>query len=179
MRTIDCTHEYGQTGRNRRNDFWRYFLAQQSRRRSIAARLRYVLAAQADPASLTPGQVENIPGKIARLLADLGGVPAYRSKLAEVWPSLSLFSSAAEDWLADYAAERWRDRVLDAKAEADAIYAATAPKMPREEMSDKQRHHFLAAKKRAELMLIRKYPGLTKAEGRFAMSAFGQFRRPE
>ena len=92
-------------------------------------------------------------------------------------PSTEVVESKSDEEIAAEAEAEKRRR--EAQGEADAIYAATAPKMPREEMSDKQRHHFLAAKKRAELMLIRKYPGLTKAEGRFAMSAFGQFRRPE
>ena len=162
-----------------RDDFWRAFEDAANRRRAIAARIRYLNGAEADPASLTPGQVENIPGKIAKLLADLGGVPAYRSKLAAIWPRLSLFSSAAEDWLADYDAERWRDRVIAAKVAVDKIFDAQAPKSAKAWRRWDAPAKFERARQLAVRMLNRDFAGMTSAERRFAMSAFGDFRRPE
>lgn len=43
--------------RSPRDDFWRAFEGAANRRRAIAARLRYLNGAEADPASLTPGRV--------------------------------------------------------------------------------------------------------------------------
>lgn len=181
---IDCTiWPFGQNGRNRsrnrRDDFWRAFDDAAKCRRRIAGHLRYILVAEADPANLTPGQVENIPGKIAKLLAELGGVPAYRSKLAAIWPRLSLFSSAAEDWINEYKAEGLRDRVRAAKAMVDEIFSHMAPKTAKAWRSWKAEAHFASAKAYAERRLNRDYPGMTSAERRFAMSAFLDFRRPE
>lgn len=181
---VDCTiWPFGQEGRNRsrnrRDDFWRAFDGAARVRRRIVGHLRYIFAAEADPSALTPGQVENIPRKIAMILTELGGVPAYRCKLAAIWPRLSLFSAAADDWVADYNAEGMRDRVLAAKAAVDKIFENRAPKTTKAWQRWDASATFERARQLAVRMLNRDFAGMTSAERRFALSAFAEFRRPK